>query len=81
MYGSCIFCRWMVKNCKMSMASANSWFVVERGCKFTLFIGYFCIEKGHPIVFFIFCSKRYVDKRKILSNSENVLDVLMSLLK
>ena len=47
----------------MSINSAKSWFVVDRGCKFPLFTGYIYFKKKH--VFFILYSKRYVDMTRI----------------
>ena len=51
MYESWQFFRWMVKNCKMSMNSANCWFAIDRGWKFALFIGFFNIKKDFIATF------------------------------
>ena len=51
MYESWQFFRWMVKNCKMGMNSANCWFAIDRGWKSALFIGFFNIKKDFIATF------------------------------
>ena len=51
------------KTVKMSINSAKSRFVVDRGCKLTLFPHYYYVKEGHSVFvlfFFIFYSKIYV---------------------
>ena len=55
----------MVKIDKMSINSAKRRFSVDRDGNFTLLADYFYDMKGYSVVFFIFCSKIYVDMTKI----------------
>ena len=50
---------------KMSINSAKRWYVLHRGCIFALFTDYIYAKKGHPVVFFFFYSKGYVDVTRI----------------
>ena len=65
MYGSCQFCKWMVKNCQNEYNYAKSGFGLDKGCKFPLFTDYFYVKKGHSAVFFICYSKRHADMTRI----------------
>ena len=49
----------------MSINSANSWFTVDRGCKFALFTDYIYVKKGHSVILLIFYCKGYVDMTRI----------------
>ena len=51
---------------KMSINSAKRWYVLHRGCSiFALLTDYIYAKKGHPVVFFFFYSKGYVDVTRI----------------
>ena len=44
----------------MGINSAKSLFAVDRSGKLVFFEDYINVKKGHSVVFFILCSKRYV---------------------